>query len=144
MSSKFSMPTVVIAALLAFAHGSISTAEVYKTSKGQVIVTGLTAKQNYPVKVVNTKSKSKNLKDKTANTCGEVTVDNAATYKSLVVGTETIDPATLTVKEHLRCKAKKAAVTTATTKKKTVNTSTTSTIIPPGIMTTPTTVPAVK
>jgi predicted peptidase len=131
------MPTVVIAALLTFAHGSISTAEVYKTSKGQVIVTGLTAKQNYPVKVVNAKSKSKNLKDKTANTCGEVTVDNAATYKSLVVGTETIDPATLTVKEHPRCKAKKISQTATTTNKKAVKASTTDTIIPPGTMTTP-------
>jgi hypothetical protein len=144
MSIRFSIPTVGIALLLTLAHGSIATAEVYKTSKGQVIVTGLTAKQNYPIKLVNAKSKSKQLKDKAANGCGEVTVDNAATYKSLVVGTETIDPTTLTVKEHPRCKAKKATATTATTKKKTVNTSTTTTIIPPGTMTTPATVPAVK
>ena len=140
MSSKFSISTVVIAALLTLAHGSIATAEVYKTSKGQVIVTGLTAKQNYPVKVVNAKSKSKQLKDKAANTCGEVTVDNAGTYKSLVVGTETIDPTTLTVKEHPRCKAKKTSSTaTTTTNKKAVKASTTDTIIPPGTMTTPAT-----
>ena len=122
MSIRFSISTVTIAAFLILANASIATAEVYKTSKGQVIVTGLTAKQNYPVKVVNAKSKSKQLKDKSANTCGEVTVDNAATYKSLVVGTETIDPATLTVKEHPRCKAKKTNKTITT--KTTVNSTT--------------------
>ena len=144
MSIRFSIPTVAIAVLLTLGHGSIATAEVYKTSKGQVIVTGLTAKQQYPVQVVNAKSKSKKLKDKSANICGEVTVDNAATYKSLVVGTETIDPATLTVKEHPRCTAKKTNAAATTTNKKTVKTSTTTTIIPPGTMTAPATAPAVK
>jgi pyruvate kinase len=142
MSIRFSMPTVAIAVLLTLAHGSIATAEVYKTSKGQVIVTGLTAKQKYPVQVVNAKSKTKKLKEKAANTCGEVTVDNAVTYKSLTVGTETIDPTTLSVKEHPRCTAKKTNTTAGTTKKKTV--STTTPVILPGTMTAPATVPAVK
>lgn len=136
MSFKFSIPTIVIAVLLTLAHSVNATAEVYKTSKGQVIVTGLTAKKSYTVQVVNAKNKAKKLKDKDANTCGEVTVDNAVTYKSLVVGTETIDPATLAIKTHPRCHSKKA--TAAVKKKVTVKTNNT-TIIPP--VTVPTAVP---
>jgi hypothetical protein len=138
MSIKFSISTVAIALLLTLSHSAIASAEAYKTTKGQVIVTGLTAKQNYPIQTVNAKNKAKKLKDKAANTCGEVTVDNAATYKSLVVGTEKIDPATLSIKTHPRCNAKKTA---AAPKKKTTIKSKTSTIIAPS--TTPTAVPAV-
>jgi predicted peptidase len=138
MSIKFSIRTAAIAILLAVSYSSISTAEVYKTIKGQVIVTELTAKQKYSVQIVNAKNKTKKLKDKIANTCGEVTIDNAGTYKSLVVGTETINPATLNIKVHPRCNAKK---TTAAANKKTTIKSTTSTIISPA--NTPTTVPAV-
>jgi predicted peptidase len=118
MSFKFSISTVAIATFLTLTYGSIASAEVYKTIKGQVVVTGLTAKQKYPVQVVNSKSKSKKLQDKVANTCGVVTVDNATKYKSLVVGTETIDPATLTTKTHARCSGKKNTTATAPTSKK--------------------------
>ena len=45
MNIRFSIPTVAIAALLVLSHSAIASAEVYKTSKDQVIVTGLTAKQ---------------------------------------------------------------------------------------------------
>jgi hypothetical protein len=151
MSIKFSISTVAIAALLALTHASIATAEVYKTSKGQVIVTGLTAKQKYPVQTVNAKNKSKKLKDKTANTCGEVTVDNAANYKSLVVGTETIDPTTLSTKTHARCNGKKTTTAKKVSKKRTVttvNTGTTTdtTTVPTSTTTTttPSTTPSVK
>jgi hypothetical protein len=116
MSIRSSIRTAAITAILMLSHSAIATAEVYKTSTGQVIVTDLTAKQSYPIQVVNAKNKGKKLKDKVANTCGEVTVDNAAKYKSLVVGTETIDPATLSTKVHPNCtKAKKAPMTPATT-----------------------------
>jgi predicted peptidase len=136
MFSKFSVSVVALATILTIANSSTSTAEVYKTSKGQVIITGLTAKQNYPVQVVNAKNKSKKLKDKSANTCGEVTVDNASTYKSLIVGTETINPTALTIKVHPRCNGKKTA---ALKKKIMVKTGTTTTIIPP--VTVPTAIP---
>ena len=129
MSIKFSISTVAIAAFLTLTHSAIATAEVYKTGTNQVVVTGLTAKQKYPVQVVNAKNKTKKLKDKAANTCGEVTVDNAGTYKSLVVGTETIDPATLTTKTHARCNGKKST-TAKGSKKKTTTTVNTGTITP--------------
>jgi hypothetical protein len=137
MSIKFSISTVAIAAFLTLTHGAIATAEVYKTSKDQVVVTGLTAKQKYPIKAVNSKNKSVTRKDIAANGCGEALVSGAAKYKSLVVGTETIDPTTLPTKTHANCKAKKTT-TSKVSKKKTTTTVTTGTTT-----TTPaTTVPA--
>jgi hypothetical protein len=112
MATKFSISAVAIAALLTLTHGSIASAEVYKTSKDQVVVTGLTAKQKYPIKGTNAKNKPVTRKDVAANTCGEALVDGAGKYKTLVVGTEKIDPATLPVREHPKCKAKKTAATT--------------------------------
>ena len=109
MSIKFSISTIAIAAVLTLTHAAIATAEAYKTSKGQVVVTGLTAKQKYPIKGTNAKNKPVTRKDIAANTCGEALVDGAAKYKSLVVGTETIDPGTLSIREHARCKSKKTA-----------------------------------
>jgi hypothetical protein len=117
MSIKFSISTVAIAAVLTLTHAAIATAEVYKTSKDQVVVTGLTAKQKYPIKGTNAKNKPVTRKDVAANGCGEALVDGAGKYKSLVVGTETIDPATLTVREHAKCKAKKTAAAPAKTQK---------------------------
>ena len=109
MSIKFSISTIAIAAVLTLTHAAIATAEVYKTSKGQVVVTGLTAKQKYPIKGTNAKNKPVTRKDIAANTCGEALVNGAGKYKSLVVGTETIDPATLSIREHAKCKSKKTA-----------------------------------
>jgi hypothetical protein len=136
MSIKFSISTVVMAAVLTLTHAAIATAEVYKTSKDQVVVTGLTAKQKYPVKGTNAKNKPVSRKDVAANGCGEALVDGAGKYKSLVVGTETIDPATLTVREHAKCKAKKTAAAPAKTKKAPAASSTMS---PSGSTTTPAT-----
>ena len=130
MNIKFSIPTVAIAALLVLSHSAIASAEVYKTSKDQVVVTGLTAKQKYPIKAVNAKNKPAKRQDVTANTCGEALVDGAGKYKSLVVGTETIDPATLSTKDHPRCNGSKKTAT-APKKKGTVKSPTVTTTVTP-------------
>ncbi len=109
MSIKFSISTVATAAVLTLTHAAIATAEAYKTSKNQVVVTGLTAQQKYPIKGTTAKNKPVARKDIAANTCGEALIDGAGKYKSLVVGTETIDPATLSTREHAKCKSKKTA-----------------------------------
>lgn len=111
MNIKFSIPTAAIATYLVLSYGAIASAEVYKTSKDQVVVTGLTAKQKYPIQGINGKNKTVKRQDVTANTCGEALVNGAAKYKSVVVGTEKIDPATLSVKEHPKCKGNKKAAT---------------------------------
>jgi hypothetical protein len=129
MSIKFSISTVAMAALLTLTHAAIATAEVYKTSKDQVVVTGLTAKQKYPIKGTNAKNKPVKRQDVAANGCGEALVNGAGKYKTLVVGTETIDPATLTIKAHANCKPKKtAAVSKKKTTAKKVTTTTTTTM----------------
>ena len=143
MSIRFSMPTVAITALLVLSHNAIASAETYKTSKDQVVVTGLTAKQKYPIKGVNGQNKPVKRQDVTANTCGEALVDGGGKYKSLVVGTEKIDPATLSIKAHPKCNGGKKTAT-APKKKTTVKTTTTvtpSTATP--ATTTPTAVPTV-
>jgi hypothetical protein len=110
MSIKFSIPTIAFAALLTLAHSSIASAETYKTSKDQVVVTGLTAKQKYPISGTNSKNKPVKRQDVVANGCGEALVDGAAKYKSVAIGTEpAIDPATLPTKVHASCKPKKTA-----------------------------------
>jgi hypothetical protein len=144
MSIKSSIPTIAIAALLTLAQIRIAAAEVYKTSKDQVVVTGLTAKQKYPISGTNAKNKPVKRQDVAANGCGEALVGGAAKYKTLTVGTEpAIDPATLPTKVHATCKVKKTASTG--TNKKTPATSTgsmtPSTTTPAA--TTPTTVPSV-
>ena len=132
MSIKFSIATVAMAAVLTLTHAAIATAEVYKTSKDQVVVTGLTAKQKYPIKGTNAKNKPVTRKDVAANGCGEALVDGAGKYKTLVIGTETIDPTTLPVKVHANCKPKKTAVTP---KKKTTAKVTTGATTMPATMT---------
>jgi hypothetical protein len=114
MSIKFPVSVLAIATLLTVAHSSIAAAEVYKTSTNQVVVTGLTPKQKYEVKTVSAKDKAGTRKV-TTNTCGEAVVSSATKYKSLVVGTETIDPTTLSTKAHPRCAAKKTKTPVATT-----------------------------
>jgi hypothetical protein len=139
MSIKFSIPTIAFAALLTLAHSSIASAEVYKTSKDQVVVTGLTAKQKYPISGINSKNKPVKRQDVVANGCGEALVDGAAKYKSVTIGTETaVDPATLPTKVHATCKPKK----TASTAPKRKNPAATGSMMP---TTTPaTTTPATK
>jgi hypothetical protein len=112
MSIKFSIPTIAFATLLTLAYSSIASAETYKTSKDQVVVTGLTAKQKYPISGINSKNKPVKRQDVVANGCGEALVDGAAKYKSVTIGTETaVDPATLPTKVHATCKPKKTAST---------------------------------
>lgn len=141
MNIRFSLPTVAIAAFLVLSHSAIASAEVYKTSKGQVVVTGLTAKQKYPITGVNAKDKPVSRQAVEANTCGEALVDGGGKYKSLVVGTEKIDPATLTAKEHPKCNGSKK--TAAAPKKKGTAKAPTGAMAVPSSTTAPTAVPSV-
>jgi hypothetical protein len=141
MNIKFSIPTLAIAAFLVLSHSAIASAEAYKTSKGQVVVTGLTAKQKYPIQGVNAKNKPVSRQAVEANTCGEALVDGGAKYKSLVVGTEKIDPATLTAKEHPKCNGSKKTAA-APKKKGTVKSTTATTTVTPSTAAPSTAAPA--
>ncbi|MBD2165181.1 hypothetical protein H6G04_12300 [Calothrix membranacea FACHB-236] len=107
MSTKFSIATMSIAAILMLTHGAIANAaEAYKTSKGEVVVTGLTPTKRYQIRYINAQGKSGSRQDKSVNSCGEILVEKAANYKTLIVGPENIDPASLETKPHERCKPK--------------------------------------
>ncbi len=104
MSMKCTLFHIGIAGLLTLTAVTLASAEAYKTSDGTVVVTGLEPTQRYQIRTLNAQNKSGTRQDKSANRCGEVVVEKAANYITLVVGTETIDPASLPVKEHVRCK----------------------------------------
>jgi hypothetical protein len=99
-------PLIAIATFLTIISGSMVSADTYRTSKNQVVVTGLKAKQKYDLDVINIKGKNRK-RQLTTNTCGQLLIDNAVKYKSLSVAGQTIDPATLNTKTHQRCKPKK-------------------------------------
>lgn len=95
-------------------------AEMYKTDKNLVVITGLTPKSSHLIQTTNAKGKTKTRKPVAANTCGELLISNGANYPTLLVDTETITPSTLPIKTHNRCKARKVtqkATTIPTTTK---------------------------
>ena len=142
MSIKFPNVAVSLATVLTLAYSSIATAESYKTSTNQVVVTGLKAKQKYDIQGINAKGKTSRKMSTTANTCGEILIKDAAKLKSLVVGTETIDPATLTTKVHARCNGKKNTAAKPKLKKSTGAMSTPTGSMTPATGTPATTTPA--
>ena len=101
---QFSLSALAIAAVLLLSHSEIAAAEAFKTSKGEVVVTGLVPAQRYQIRTLSMDNKPGTRQDKSANRCGEVVVQSAARYQTLVVGTVTVDPATLPVQTYERCK----------------------------------------
>lgn len=83
---------------------SAMPADAYKTNDGTVVVLGLAPTQRYQIRMLTAQNKSSSRQDKTANRCGEVVVEKAADYITLVVGAHSIDPAALSVKEHIKCR----------------------------------------
>jgi hypothetical protein len=93
-------------------------AEIYKTDKQAVIVTGLEPKSSHTVQTTNAKGKTNTRKPKAANSCGELLITSGAKYPTLLVDTQTISTSSLTTKVHATCKAPKKAkvpTTSATT-----------------------------
>ncbi|GBO55819.1 hypothetical protein APA_3969 [Pseudanabaena sp. lw0831] len=111
ISIKSAISTIAIATFLSMASSAIAAPEAFKTSKGHVIVTGLKPTQRYQIRTLSAQDKPGTRQDKSANSCGEVVVEKAANYKTLVVGTLTIDPATLPTKTYDKCKPKSGSST---------------------------------
>jgi hypothetical protein len=145
MSIKFSISAVALATVVTLAHSAIASAEAYKSGPDKVVVTGLNVKQKYEVQAVTLKGKQ-SKKSGMTNTCGELLLRDTSKLKSLVVGTENIDIASLPTKTHARCNGKKNT-TAKSSKQKTVETMSipTTTTTPVQTTTTPaTTTPATK
>ncbi len=118
MSIKFPIYAIALTTLFTLGYSAIATAEAYKSGADQVVVTGLNAKQKYDVKAVSVKGKQ-GKKSAMANTCGEILINGVKNVKSITVGTEAIDIATLPTKTHNRCNGKKNAAAKPSTMKST-------------------------
>lgn len=81
-------------------------ADMYKTDKKVVVITGLTPKSSHTIQTTNAKGKNKTRKPVMANSCGELLVTNATIYPSIIVDGKPIAPSGLPIKVHNRCKAK--------------------------------------
>ncbi|MBD2363441.1 hypothetical protein H6G36_19980 [Anabaena minutissima FACHB-250] len=111
MPTKFSIITASIAAILVLTHSAIATAaEAYKTSKGEVVVTGLTPSKRYQIRYINAQGKIGSRQDKSVNRCGEIVVDKAANYTKLIVGSENIEPSSLETKTHVKCQRRQTTL----------------------------------
>lgn len=104
MALKLSFAVLGIATAVMLTTAVSASAEAYKTADGTVVVTGLKPTQRYQIRTLSAQNKSGTRQDKTANHCGEVIVEKAATYKTLVVGSESFEPGSLAVKTHVKCK----------------------------------------
>lgn len=104
MSLKLSIAALGLTTAVTLATAASASAEAYKTAEGTVVVTGLKPTQRYQIRILNAQNKSGTRQDKTANHCGEVVVEKAANYKTLVVGSESFEPESLAVKTHVKCK----------------------------------------
>jgi hypothetical protein len=94
---------VVLALVASRAFAAPTGPETYKTADGTVVVTGLQPTQRYQIRMVDAQGKPGTRQDKSANSCGEVVVEKAATYQAMNVGTHSVDPASLPVKERVKC-----------------------------------------
>ena len=103
MAHKLSNSALAIALLLSLSTRVIAAEEAYQTSNGTVVVTGLQPAQRYQIRMITPPGKPGSHQDKGANHCGEVVIEKAANYQTLVVGTITLDPATLPAKEYVKC-----------------------------------------
>lgn len=110
---KFPISAIALAIVCSLGYSAIASAGAYKSKPDQVVVNGLNAKQKYEVNAVSVKGK-KGKKSAMANTCGEILINGVTNVKSLTVGTETIDVATLPTKAHTRCSGKKTTAATPT------------------------------
>jgi hypothetical protein len=91
-----------------FAQIGTNEPPVYKTRKGQVVVTKLKPKQSFEVKYKNQKGRLGSRKVNT-NGCGEALISGAGKYQSLSIDSQEIQLSNLPTKEHPRCKPAKKA-----------------------------------
>ncbi len=105
---------IAIALVASFSTISTASAEIYKTDKQAVVVTGLEPKSTHTVQTTNAKGKTNTRKPKAANSCGELLIASGAKFPTLLVDTETVTTSTLPTKVHAACKAPKKKVVSTT------------------------------
>jgi streptogramin lyase len=116
MKSISILSAISIGLVTSFGMVCVANAEIYKTDKQAVVMTGLDPKSTHTVQTTNAKGKTNTRKAKAANSCGELLITSGAKYPTLLVDTQTITTSSLTTKVHATCKApKKAKVSTTST-----------------------------
>jgi hypothetical protein len=75
--------------------------EAYKTAQGQVVVTGLVPGRSHGV-LANT-GKGFGVKNFVSTACGEIVIDQAASFVSITVNKKKFAPRSLSVKAYKQC-----------------------------------------
>ena len=120
MTSRSIISAISIGIVASFSTIYAATAEIYKTDKQAVVMTGLEPKSSHTVQTTNAKGKTNTRKPKAANSCGELLITSGAKYPTLLVDTQTVTTSSLSTKVHAACKAPKKAKV-ATTSSTTTN-----------------------
>jgi hypothetical protein len=94
-------PVIVATTLLTVSTANAQSVTAYKTTQGQVIVTGLKPGKLNGV-AANT-GKGFGVSNITSTACGEVIINKAADFKFIIVNRQKINPKSLPVKTYTAC-----------------------------------------
>jgi hypothetical protein len=94
--------TAISSAILMTTIASAALAESYKTSRNQVVVTGLRRQSTYSIQTTNSRGRTGN-RNITTNSCGEALISNGTAYRQITIEDQAIVPANLPTKTHPRC-----------------------------------------
>lgn len=94
------IPLAVLTTFLA-SGATAQVVDAYKTPQGQVVVTGLTPGRSHGV-VANT-GKGFGVKNLVATACGEIVIDQAASFTSITVSRKKFAPKSLGTKAYTQC-----------------------------------------
>ncbi len=92
---------ITVIALLTVSTANAQSISAYRTTQGQVIVTGLNPGRLSGV-AANT-GKGFGVSNITSTACGEVIINKAADFKFLIVNRQKITPKSLPVKAYSAC-----------------------------------------
>jgi hypothetical protein len=108
MAKLFSVGSLLaVNSVLLISSAATALADTYKTSQNIIVVTGLKPQTRYQVQTTNGRGRNSN-RNITTNRCGEVLINNGASYQRLVVDNQTIVTANLPIKTHPRCNASRS------------------------------------
>jgi hypothetical protein len=94
------IPLFVLTSLFA-SSAAAQAVDAYKTPQGQVVVTGLAPGRSHGV-VANT-GKSYGVKNFVATACGDIVIDRAASFTSIMVSKKKFTPKSLSTKAYTQC-----------------------------------------
>jgi hypothetical protein len=94
------IPLFVLTSLFA-SSAAAQAVDAYKTPQGQVVVTGLAPGRSHGV-VANT-GQGYGVKNFVATACGDIVIDRAASFASIMVNKKKFVPKSLSTKAYNQC-----------------------------------------